>query len=1021
MNRSRAIAVAGIACIAFALCNGISAQDVGYRSAIHPFPPASTGSESTSLLYMSGFTNGNAILASSGSVNWYSSGVNQINASLFLPGETWLATNAGLKCLDLKGQSVRHYTTLDGLPYQRIVGVAHAGSKLLCAAMSEGETPRFALCIYDSGTHRWSVRSDHPAEDLYPPKALLQVYGRPQKYLFDASGEIAAISPVTAGSVSRSVLVFRLSDATAHIEHVPISEKTDSISALKVNANSVWVGATSGLYRLDAKANLWSQILERDGVARLAKAENGSLWALTSPIMPPPNPMDITTPRISVYNVMHFVGDRAVQTILAQSMDIRKGVPSNWPPEDMVYTDGKIWITHPTFSMHAQWPNLPPVTCIDPASGSIKQIEAPATESRASAEYQRIPPIVLANSNTGGGGLAPLIMPKMFPGWVCPSDEHEQAAQASIRVKNNYAWQSGWQYGYVSSPERQGQFLIHTVGKQAEYYSVPNEMFTVHDNAACPITFGDRTYFLLEQSDPRLMVWNRSRRVVEPIPAVIAELKTVKAPFKQNSSMLGDGVSLWICCGEKVIHYNTVTHSLQTVSHPNSGYAPQHGLLGVDGNTALVRTAPDKLYRVDPQHSADFEPVVIPRFPGDVEKIRSTMIPVSMGGGIVWFSSNAPFPADHKPLIGLNMKTQLWTKPTEAQLPYSLPGGVIRAYVNNGVCWLPSQSRHSSAIGYDLKKRTWQILPPLPAGEAMQYVYFANLVCVDGDHAWIQGLNHLYRLTTSTGKWNEISSPYLTGIFPERSADVFDHTVSFGTPSGVWRYNLGSGKTEQSPGIAATTTEMQAQIRAGDAESVWLTLTKGSTICYARFDTLKHTWNLWKPEEGAPQSYGDVIATPGSCWVVAGGHAYHLNRSMTRWDAVSEGAGKPELAVRQIVPDGDDVWIVPGFPMNSRLAVPQSPGAAPLYRYAKRTDTLEPVFPADRTPLTAQSITVTRDGAMLAANEGVFRLERGAAQWAAVAIPGRPHGFAPISPTFAHIEGKHVWVGGDGMAASYSR
>jgi len=76
----------------------------------------------------------------------------------------------------------------------------------------------------------------------------------------------------------------------------------------------------------------------------------------------------------------------------------------------------------------------------------------------------------------------------------------------------------------------------------------------------------------------------------------------------------------------------------------------------------------------------------------------------------------------------------------------------------------------------------------------------------------------------------------------------------------------------------------------------------------------------------------------------------------------------------------------------------------PLYRYSVKSDKLEGLFPAGSASLTSQSASVSPDGVVLAAYEGVYWLARGTEQWVAVPLPAPPHGFVKLVPLSARIE-----------------
>ena len=355
--------------------------------------------------------------------------------------------------LDIAAKTVRHYTTL--VPYQRIVGIARAGSNLIYVSVLDGVSPRVALCVFNAATCRWRVLADCSGVKLRSTSPVGWYYLHPS-YVVSMSSDVVAIASIRQINPNPTVLIFRLKRVSPYFVPAPLNGQADAINAIKVTANSVWVGADSGLYRFDARRNNWTHVLKNNSVSFLCNAEDGSIWALASPGGPTQKQLKVTPPRTIVWNVMHFIGDRVAQSVRLRQLDPLKVMPDAWAPVAMVYAKGNVWIVHDKFSFSThQASMLPAITRIDPSACTIERITDPPSEVAAGAEYWSIPSVVLAAGNTDWMGGTAVYMPKRFAGWICPMEEHDDFVQYVIQETKKRDWQAGWTIRWQNGP---GQF-----------------------------------------------------------------------------------------------------------------------------------------------------------------------------------------------------------------------------------------------------------------------------------------------------------------------------------------------------------------------------------------------------------------------------------------------------------------------------------------------------------------------------------------------------------------------------------
>jgi hypothetical protein len=202
---------------------------------------------------------------------------------------------------------------------------------------------------------------------------------------------------------------------------------------------------------------------------------------------------------------------------------------------------------------------------------------------------------------------------------------------------------------------------------------------------------------------------------------------------------------------------------------------------------------------------------------------------------------------------------------------------------------------------------------------------------------------------------------------------------------------------------------------AVDQKSVWVAaerlIQKWRLL---RFDRKAHTWHDIPLQEGVEVSPSERWISDGeSCWMQTSQDTYRLDKKTDRWENVSARlGGEPgKIAIQQVVPDGEDVWLV-AAPVAPRNVTPPRPPAIPLYRYHVETDTFVPVQPAPGASFLPHLLTFTQDSILLATSAGNFRFDRAIGRWQTLPMPALPSRLPHLQTLAIYEEAGEYWFVG---------
>lgn len=191
----------------------------------------------------------------------YSRDVNRITCvARQSPALLWLGTRLGLKILDRRQKTVRHYTRRDGLPGDYVEAVAADAAGVFCVVRVGGLSPdRLALCAFDARTGRWRTLDEVSAPVREPSWDILEdglAYARRGESRIALTPARIVFAPSMAGRDTETILhVFdRRSGTTRGVGWDP-GLRTDhnllGITFLWCDDRRAYLGTSAGLLSLD--------------------------------------------------------------------------------------------------------------------------------------------------------------------------------------------------------------------------------------------------------------------------------------------------------------------------------------------------------------------------------------------------------------------------------------------------------------------------------------------------------------------------------------------------------------------------------------------------------------------------------------------------------------------------------------------------------------------------------------------------------------------------------------------------
>jgi len=431
------------------------------RSLTHPFPPPAPRKDTLILTPYSrvvGFSQPAFPVASGGKAVWYSTGVNQIHCSLLLPNSTWLGTECGLKRLDNKTRTTRHFCALDGLPYNRITALAGQEQQLYCCAeeITADDPKRYgseanphrsavALCRYHADSGKWErvaaemrhypqgIHLSQPEQSKVTREYVGYNYDNSERQVVTVGGDYACLVLGPGMPGQELALISPLKGGDAQTILCPSFAKDPfRVSFAHADQESLWIGSDLGLLRYDFKARRWDRLLSDLVVTGGCPAEPGALWLLTRRFDPVRSDKDGSKLQTEHWQITHFVPGKPPEHFAILDHENREKKSGGTPYfANIVASEDKVWTTELLlieWGAHAESAYYPAVYSLNLNS---RQVALDVPFDSGYKQYQPVPDALLAHALTGAYAWTPTEMPERFPGWTCPAEEndHSQAAR----------------------------------------------------------------------------------------------------------------------------------------------------------------------------------------------------------------------------------------------------------------------------------------------------------------------------------------------------------------------------------------------------------------------------------------------------------------------------------------------------------------------------------------------------------------------------------------------------------------
>ena len=268
----------------------VRAQNSVPASVLHSAQPANTVQTPTvSALQVFTSPSGSAPSLVAQNSEWavFSSLVNQISCVATNETEVWLGTNFGVKMLNRRTASVRHFTSAEGLPATRIAAIAAERDGVWCIAQAaQPHSADAHLCRYDRAQGRWQRLGSLPYAALSPYSAG-NVTVTPLETAFIASTPdfvVFARSPIAAGTRAPFVLWDKRRSRLVEVEW-PLELRQAApffnVSFMVAERDSLWLGGNAGLLRFEPRRNRWQRFLPARNILAGGREASGDFWLAT--------------------------------------------------------------------------------------------------------------------------------------------------------------------------------------------------------------------------------------------------------------------------------------------------------------------------------------------------------------------------------------------------------------------------------------------------------------------------------------------------------------------------------------------------------------------------------------------------------------------------------------------------------------------------------------------------------------------------------------------------------------------
>lgn len=938
-------------------------------------------------------------------------------------GETWLGTGLGLKRLDARRRTVRHYTRLDGLPGDMVLAVAADAREAWCLVSAHRpglNAGKVFACRWNPAMDRWEAMRAWTLPRITwmdGPSLPFRVSVSPARVVF-VVGSVSALTNDAVAVWDRPAGRWQAdlrwpADLAERRPNAPPWRPL--VSFLHVDAaGGVWLGTGAGLLRHrpgEPDASVWDR-LSPFGISGGVASKNGdTLW---------------------LAGLLRASGSSRETLRLLRLRPATNGAPDVFaaPEQQRGLADvfgplaltldaaGGVWLLTGTGSWNTPVPSF---HRFDPRTGGWRWNVGQDLDARgrplpriSAADGERLPNAVLRLAVVAGAGLAPDVVARRLPGWICSEANNlpgavRSAVDAATPGAKTAApvWREpagGRSSGGAWTVAAGGGALERRTKGQEERVALPDRPIAVTPPVQAMALAGDFLFTRQENTLRGYHLPSRTWTVVFDLP------KNDPQTSYFEDALVGDAQSLWIRHGANVLRYDTATRALVSVhrGERSETLTPRPLILpDAAGKRVLLLPRGAGLYPAPP----------LPNAQAGEESLSA---PAALAGGLLWShgqSWDTNDSAGYTQIAGYDPKTGA---PRSAPLRFRFRAARVSfcADEQNDVYVLPGSwngappptgGEESSIRRYDARENRWSVVAPAPpadrAGLPDPFFQYA-LVSVNKERIWVASKNRprLWEYDRSAGRWQAHAAPASGRFIGSGETTVLQSGAAFflGGPGGLWRFDLGTQTWARLPVTGSAARDLRIIHVAGDAQAVWTLCASrapSGQVFAARWDRRTRAWTLWDTASGFPERGFPHRLTPagdGSAWVIAGGYgdpsagAYRFDPATGRWqrptDALLAGvAEKNDLFVHvdDIGVNAAGVWLLASAAWTTARAeranyrLPLPPRIPGLARYDRASGTWEPI----ETPPGAGKLLLVEPGALyVAGTNGLFRLDSARAE-----------------------------------------
>lgn len=930
----------------------------------------------------------------------YSRAVNRFTASAQAGNETWLGTPVGIKRIDHRAGTVRHYTRQDGLPGDAVVALAAVGGEVWCLVpLPPGPPPpgaawlqrqSVALCRLDRRANRWETRREVAVPRL--------VSGR--------GGYSSSQNPLDAAAIAigPDLICFSLGGASSETETMlPAWDRRANrwadlpwetglradhpfirIAFLQAHGDDLWLGTSIGLLRYRRRGEgRWQRYLPERSIYAGARSGEGfwlaergrkaeafgaeeMTWRLTHFTESAPTlreyPLSAPEQRRPDFSAVAVAVDRDGAVWMAGSSSGGAAFHRLDPPT-------KTWkqiSAAPAGYPAAPWAR-PPV----PPAGSLEEVPDAALIAVASRP--------LSSSSYRAARLPVEALARRFPSWFCPEDDlpvlRPRSAASPPRVEETN--------GGVWSIE--GPALTYSRSERKEMFPLPPVPVMTPIEA---VAAGEKAVFVTTQAG--LHVLDSGTGQWKSLP----RFEGMRG-YGNNLRLVVQDPFLWLGSERGLLRYNPASGLFSQIALSGSR-TPGSALLGAGDGGALWQSDGLTARRVTRAGADTAIQEVTPAVPETLKAsagsagLRALAVTPRARGDILWYAGPA---ADGRGsiVVGYDTRAETWTAATQLHDNYSGASTTILAAGES--VYAASAGSSLDIHRYDPRTGRWTraSLPPLSAPGGANAL---RLVAVRGEGLWLLDTSRmtLWHWEPTAPVWSAhpcpagaISIGLPNDAFAARRGDL----LFLGTQQGLWRFDLARAEWKPLPipkqGDSLRVTHLQA-----DARAVWGAGSDGGVFA-ARFDRTARRWAVFGVEQGLPATgyLRSLVIHGGTAWLSTGTALVRYDAATGRWqDAGSALAGTAPLQFGDIQAEPDALWVaLQGYASRADGRTVETSARPPLLaRRGAASGTWETFRPETAAAWSASALRVEPDAVWLIA-DGIYRFDKTARTWQRLAIP----------------------------------